>query len=73
MQFQLQMDFKETLQKMHKHRKDNFLNRVTMYLGAFVLEFTLMAYLAFPLQLSSEPLKVAVPPLHARLLQLKDG
>lgn len=36
-------------------------------------EFTLMAYLAFPLQLSSEPLKVAVPPLHTRLLQFKDG
>lgn len=32
-----------------------------------------MAYLAFPLQLRSEPLKVAVPPLHTRLLQLKDG
>lgn len=42
-------------------------------LRSLCVAFTLMAYLAFPLQLRSEPLKVAVPPLHTRLLQLKDG
>lgn len=48
-------------------------NLKSQVLKTLCVEFTSIAHLAFPLQLRSEPLKVAVPPPYTRLLQLEDG